>query len=246
MINIIREPSMPESLNTQEVRDYVNNCAIYKDDPENNPKPTISTKYRSSDLIQAFDRCFFSKCYLTEEKFFNSWKMDVDHFVGQNEDMSLIYEWTNLYPAEHKANMCKPRTTPIGGYLDPCNNHHDVENEIIYTLVNFGNKPNFTPRNPHNAQAVNTCILLERIHNGHNTESENNMADLRHGIQKKYIHLLEKICHWRSLEIGSQAEIQVRNELRLMLSRRSSFTMILRSIPPVIQINSDFPTFFFD
>lgn len=180
------------------------------------------------------------------ELFANSWKMDVEHFVPQNEDPSLVYEWTNLYPAEHKANMSKPRTTPPGGYLNPCDNADDVENQIIYTITGYGSRLNFDPRDTNNPKEVNTAKLLDRLHNGHDSTSIQNTTDLRHGIRKRYIKILETICEWRVLERGSQSEVQKRNELKDLLSRKSSFTMLCRSMPAVIQIHVEFPDTFFD
>ena len=247
MINVTREPNSPASLVTNEIRTYVQECADYKDDPISNPKPSKPTSYRTSDLLEAFDRCFHSKCYLTEEKFFNSWKMDVEHFIPQNQDPALVYEWTNLYPAEHKANMSKPRTNPVGGYLDPCDAADDVENEIIYSITDFGLKPNFNTRDVTNQKSVNTCELLERLHNGHDSESVQNTADLRHGIRKRYSEILEKICDWRAQNLNTQKEVQLRNEIKLLLSRKASFTMLLRSMPAVVQLNDQYPELsFFD
>ena len=248
MINTTRENAIPASLNTWKIKDYLKDCIAYKNDSDNNSKPEKPSSYRNSDLLNAFDRCFHSKCYLTEERFFNSWKMDVEHFISQNEDPTLVYEWTNLYPAEHKANMSKPRKTPAGGYLDPCNDADDVERQIIYTITNFGENPNFDPKNPNNQKEVNTANLLNRLHNGHNTESSQNTADLRHGIHTKYKAILEKICEWRASKStnNSQLEAQTRNELRGLLSKKASFTMLCRSIPAVIQLNNEFPNTFFD
>lgn len=248
MINITRDATIPSSLETEEIKGYLQECENYKDDPDNKPKPKKSESYRNSDLLEAFDRCFHSKCYLTEERFFNSWKMDVEHFISQNEDPALVYEWTNLYPAEHKANMSKPRRNPEGGYLDPCNDTDDVENQIIYSITNYGEQPNFDPRNLNNQKEVNTADLLNRLHNGHNRESTQNTADLRHGIHTKYKAILEKICEWRASKStnNSQLEAQTRNELRGLLSKKSSFTMLCRSIPAVIQLNNEFPNMFFD
>ena len=247
MINVNRESICPESLDTDQIKKYVKDCADYKENPNTNPKPDKPTDYRTSDLLEAFDRCFHSKCYLTEEKFFNSWRMDVEHFIPQNQDPGLIYEWTNLYPCEHKANMSKPRTNPDGGYLDPCNPDDDVENEIVYSLTDLGAKPNFNPRDTTNQKSVNSCELLERLHNGHDYKSSQNTADLRHGIRKRYIEILVKICDWRASIMNTQEEIQLRNEIKLLLSKKSSFTMLLRSIPAVIQLNDQYPELnFFD
>ena len=131
MININRKPEKIDSLETKEIKEYIDNSISYLNDPENNQAPKKPASYRNSDLLQAFDNCFYSKCYLTEQKYANSWAMDVDHFIPQNERPDLVYTWSNLFPADHKANMTKPRKTPHGGYLDPTNPNDNVEKYSI-------------------------------------------------------------------------------------------------------------------
>jgi hypothetical protein len=246
MINIIRENDIPDSLNSSVIQEYIVQCVEYKNDPENIDKPEKTASYRNSDLLEAFDRSFHSKCYLTEEKFHTSWQMDIEHFVSQSESPELVYEWTNLFPAEHKANMSKPRSTPVGGYLNPCNPSDDVENQIIYSLTGHGSIPNFNAIDPDNQSEINTVSLLNRLHNGHNSTSIKSTSGLRHAIQKKTRKILEKICDWRAQISNSQREIQLRNELRLLLSKKSSFTMLCRSLPAVIQLNDQNPNIFLD
>ena len=101
MINIIREVVAPVSLNSPEIQLYIIDAVAHLNDPINVPKPDKPVAYRTSDLLEAFDRNFFSKCYLTEEKYVNSWIMDIEHFIPQNERPDLVYEWTNLFPAAH-------------------------------------------------------------------------------------------------------------------------------------------------
>lgn len=240
MINISRQPYAPESLNTIEIQSYISDAVLYMNDSENNPKPNKPISYRSSDLLVAFDRDFHSKCYLTESKYVNSWIMDIEHFIPQNERPDLIYEWTNLFPAEHYSNMIKPRATPNGGYLNPCDPNDDVENEIFYTLSAYGEDPCFEPVNKRNTKATNTCNLLNRVHNGHNDDTKNGTADLRHSIHKKYIDILKKICDWNFARNGSQEKSQIARELRELLSRKSSYTMLMRSMPAVRQLPADF------
>lgn len=233
MINTTRELKIPESLKNKDIRTYIDNYLQHLEDPDNNPKPDKKPQYRNSDLLDAFDRCFYSKCYLTELKFYSSWEMDVEHFIPQNEDRSLTYEWTNLYPADHKANMCKPRLTPTGGYLDPCNNQDDVENDIIYGLAILGERPIFKSASDTNIKALNTAQLLNRLHNGTDDISNRNTAGLRAAIEKKYKIVLNKIVEWLQLEESSQEKLICEAELKDLLSRKSSFTMLMRSMPAV-------------
>ncbi len=59
---------------------------------------------------------------------------------------------------------------------------------------------------------------------------------------KKYILILNKIIEWQRQIPNTQEEFQARRELRELLSRKSSFTMLCRSIPAVRQL----PDGFFD
>ncbi|MDR0442412.1 MAG: hypothetical protein LBH44_03295 [Treponema sp.] len=238
MINIVKtEP--PKSLDTPEIRDYIDNAIKYLDDPENLIKPDKPGTYRNSDLLEAFDRDFFSKCYLTEQKFENSWVMDIEHFIPQSERPDLIYEWNNLFPAEHHANMMKPRKTPNGGYLNPCDPGDDVENDIIYSLSAHGFDPDFIAKDNTNIKAVNTCNLLKRLHNGHDSYTNKVTKTLRHAIHKKYIEILKKIIEYQQHPSNSIQKFQTLRELRDYLSRKSSFTMLCRSIPAIHSINEN-------
>lgn len=234
MVNIEREANSPTSLTTTAIQQYITDIQSHLADPDNVQKPDVPGSYRTSDLLAFFDRCFHSKCYLTEQWFPNSWCMDVEHFVSQTEDPSKRYEWTNLYPAEHRANKMKPRATPVGGYLDPCDPTDDVETEILYSLGVMGKSPRFDPKDPANVKAVNTSSLLNILHNGHDVNTAQATAGLRHEIQKKHYHILNLIIDWLASPVESVIKHQYENELRLHLSRKSSFTMLMRSMIPVI------------
>ncbi|SFF03855.1 hypothetical protein [Nitrosomonas sp. Nm166] len=231
MINIRRHCAVPASLTSQEIKDYINQVLAYL----NGEQPTEPEKpgtYRTSDLLEAFDECFFSKCYLTEEKFENSWAMDIDHFLPQKDRPDLIYDWNNLFPAGHYANMTKPRKYPPGGYLNPCDPTDDVEKEILYTLLPL-DKPNFSAKDINNIKAVNTARLLDIVHNGSNNNGYQATATLRHFIHKKENELLNTIIEWKDLPENSDDKHHVEVKLKRMLSRKSSFTMLCRSIAAV-------------
>lgn len=240
MINVQRQAESPATLNTEEIKEYILAVALYLDDMVNNPKPEKPTSYRNSDLLEAFDENFHSKCYLTEQKFANSWSMDIEHFLPQSERIDLVYEWTNLFPAEHYSNMIKPRKTPLGGYLNPCIPEDNVETEILYTLSAYGHDPYFEAKNENNQKSINTCTLLNRLHNGHDEATIKATSNLRHAIQKKYIDILNKILEWKNCEDNTQEKVQAKRELKDLLSRKSSFTMLLRSIPAVRQLPREF------
>lgn len=241
MININRSPQSPASLQTPEIQKYLDELVAYKSlsveyqKIESN-KPKRKEDYRNSDLLDAFDRDFFAKCYLTEKAFTNSYAMDIEHFKSKalSQSPELTYEWTNLYPADHDANMIKPRIDPIEGYLDPCNPNDDVEKEILY-MVMFGGESHFEAADLSNKKAINTAELLERIHNGHNDSSKQKTANLRAEINERRNKILELILEWlgASKTKDIQKEFELRTKLKKYLSRQSSFTMLMRSMSAV-------------
>lgn len=233
MINIIRPKEVPASLQSQEIRDYLEALANHRDDPEHFSKPEKPPAHRNRDLLEAFDRCFFSKCYLTEQKFANSWALDVEHFEPRKEKPELTWEWNNLFPAEHKANMMKPRNTPSGGYLNPCSPDEDVENDIVYVLLPSG-KMEFEAKEESNIKAKNTANLLNLLHNGKDDDedSRKNTEHLRSLITKKYIDTLNAIIEWKDAK-DEQEKFESKTKLRHLLSRKSSFTAIIRSTAAV-------------
>ncbi|MDR3196912.1 MAG: hypothetical protein LBU34_03495 [Planctomycetaceae bacterium] len=243
MINIKRTQTIPASLDRPEIKQYIQELAAYLDDQQNRQKPKKPGSYRNSDILEIFDSDFFAKCYLTEEKFPNSWVMEIDHFIPQNERPDLLYEWTNLFPISHIANTLKPKKTPEGGYLNPCDNADDVEREILYALFEFGKRPSFVAKNPDNLKAVNTAKLLDTLHNGHNDNTEKKTETLRHTIQKKFTDIMKTINKWQNAKENSQEKFQIEKKLKLLLSRKSSFCMLCRSMPAV---RHNLPQNFFD
>lgn len=234
MINVTRGPR-PLSLDRLEIRTYLDQVIFYNELSEEEKK--IATKpnageYRNADVLEAFDRDFHSKCYLTEQKYVNSWAMDIEHFKSKSFSQSpeLKYEWSNLYPCSHDANMSKPKSDPEGGYLDPCNEADDVEKEIVYTL-GFGGKAFFDPLNETNIKAKNTVLLLDKIHNGVDKDSVKKAKTLQLLINQKLEEVIDLIIDWLAAGKNGNKEEEVRlsRQIKNLLSRKSHFTMLLRS-----------------
>lgn len=159
MINVTKG-TRPTSLDRAEIKEYLEQLADYNlldEEAKKNASKPDAGAYRNSDVLKAFDRDFYSKCYLTEQKFANSWTMDVEHFRSKAFGLfpELKYDWNNLYPCSHDANLLKPKKDPVEGYLDPCNPNDDVETDIIYTL-GFGGEAFFDPLDNSNIKAKNT------------------------------------------------------------------------------------------
>jgi hypothetical protein len=234
MINIIRPTQSPASLQTENIKNHLDRLAQWEQNPIGD-KPKSTASYRESDLIQAFDTCFFKKCYLTERQAYSSWEMDVEHFIPQNERPELRYTWTNLYPADAYANQMKPKKTPNGGYLDPCSPSDDVEKDIIYYFDVIGEECQFEPVNESNQKAINTAELLHRIHNGHDTDSHAKTAGLRKAIAIQRNKIYKSIMAWQHAKNSQNTfdEANYRRELKALLSRKAPFTMLMRSTSAV-------------
>jgi len=241
MIELTRPP-VPASLATPEMQQYVADCAAYvlacasAADAANVPQPAKPGSYRNSDILAAFDTHFFSKCYLTEQWHGSSYEMDVDHFVPVNQDVTLKYDWDNLFPAAHKANMMRPRQWPAGGLLDPCRDK--VAERLLATIGMLGRDPLFEATDPNDQAARNTADLLNLLHNGRlgDEVSRLNTKHLRVSIAKQYHSVTQAILRFQAAQLSgnSQQLANARRDLRLLLSRQSPFTQLMRAMEPVI------------
>lgn len=231
----LKRPPVPASLATPAMQQYVAECAAHAADPTTAPAPTKPGSYRSSDVLQAFDEYFFSKCYLTEQWHGSSYEMDIDHFVPVNQDASLKYEWSNLFPAAHKANMMRPRTWPAGGLLNPCEDQ--IAKRLFATIGFNGSAPQFEAADAIDAAAHNTAELLNLLHNGRagDEDSRQNTKHLRVTIQKRYDEILHAILAFKDAkELGSPQQLATaRRDLSGLLSRRAPFTQLMRSMKAV-------------
>lgn len=185
--------------------------------------------YRGNDVLDELYKTLRKKCYLTEQVFNSPKEMEVDHFTTQKENGKLLYDWTNLYPIDNKANKKRPKTTPSGGYLDPCSLDDDVEKDIIY-VVEFGGNALFKPRDTFNQKAVNTAELLNHVH-----------RDLKQNIRDKHHEVVHAVAEWYHARNTKNVSEEYEKELllRKLLSRDSHFTMLMRAIRVV-------PNHFFD
>jgi hypothetical protein len=171
--------------------------------------------------------------------------MDIDHFKSKVLFPELTYAWENLYPADHDANMLKPRQEPSDGYLDPCSPEDDVERAIIYSIGLGDDGIDFTARDSDNKKALNTAYLLQKLHNGVSDEGKKKTATLRYLIMKRRGKILAHITDWLAAKNSNNREKEAWHEaeLRKLLSRRSAFTMLMRSIETV---KAHIPTDFLD
>lgn len=226
MINVTRDLASPESLRiTPVIQAYIDACLEYEADqklPKEDrtiAKPECSSSYRTDDVLEALHQVFLGKCYLTEKVFESVSEIEIDHFIPRSERPSLKYAWSNLYASDHKANISKPKISPPGGYLNPCNPEDDVETQILYSL-SMDDTPHFRALDPQNQKAINTASLLNRLH-----------KDLRKAIQDKHNAVLKMMAEWGAAQKtgDKQREFELEIALKEVLSRRSNFTMLIRS-----------------
>lgn len=198
------------------------------------PPASLSSQneYRNDDVLDALYVLFLKKCYLTEQQFSFRNDMQIDHFIPHQNQANLKFNWSNLYPAHQRANLIKSNSKPEGGYLDPCHPGDDVETDIIYS-VEVGGAMLVQPCDASNVKAVNTAALLNKVH-----------VELGEPIRLKHHAVVYAVARWRTAQVfqDRQKEAEAGLELRLLLSRKGSFTMLMRSIDVVSML----PTEFFD
>ena len=187
-------------------------------------------EYRNDDVLDALYTLFLEKCYLTEEQFRFRNEIQIDHFIPHQNQSELRFGWSNLYPASPRANLLKSNANPDGGYLDPCHPADDVETAIIYS-VEVGGAVLLQPRDAANVKAVNTAALLTKIHH-----------ELGEAIRLKHHAVVYAVARWRTTQQDPDRQKQAEAELELkaLLSRRSSFTMLMRSIDIVDMLPAEF------
>lgn len=187
-------------------------------------------EYRSDDVLDALYTLFLKKCYLTEQQFGFRNNMQIDHFIPHQNQATLKFSWSNLYPAHQRANLLKSNANPDGGYLDPCHPNDDVEVDIVYS-VEVGGAVLVYPRDLSHVKAVNTAVLLNKVH-----------QELDEPIRVKHHAVVHAVDKWRTAQQlpDRQKQAEAELELRLLLSRKGSFTMLMRSIDVVELLPAEF------
>jgi len=113
---------------------------------------------------------------------------------------------------------------------------------ILYFLDYENDAVHFEAADSTNVKAINTVALLQKLHNGDTSETRRKTAELRNAIHKRYVRILELIDDWRESREANNAQttFEAERKLRAFLSRRASFTMIMRSIKAVKRLPPEF------
>jgi len=191
--------------------------------------PNIEKDHKTPEVYEALGIVFYKKCYLCETQELEAENFDIEHFNPHIGNDDLLKLWINLYLACHLCNQYKSLLTNI---LDPCNPAENVEKLIIHELAPFEYTPKFYPSNPRNEKIVNTCKLLDKIHNGSDEKSIKKTAKLRRAIQLRANELIAAILNFhRNTEENEAIErYKAYEKIKQICSRRSPYTMLMRDV----------------
>jgi len=195
-------------------------------------KPAVGTDWRSDEVMFALGAVFKNKCYICERYDSTVHNFSVDHFIPQNVDEDLKYEWSNLYLCCMNCNGGREKKFPLDGLLDPCNPSDDVESEIIYKIEPFFHEPKFLPAKSSPTKKVeNTINMLTKAHYG-SAQTSIKCAAVRNLISRC---ATEMFFYLNELNKAKQngdknAENDARFSLERMISYEAPFTMLMRYI----------------
>lgn len=175
---------------------------------------------------EVLDRLFFDflgKCYLCERSV-QPGSFEVDHRVPKAQDPSRCFDWKNLFPICHDCNLTRPRKVPDGGLLDP-GAGQDLEARLVQGWhIHRGASPagaDFHAAKAGDLPAENTAAELDWMHDRRHPKAQS----LRDTIRDHLMAVLSLERDW----MASRGPAEER-ALRSLLSRRSPFTMLARSI----------------
>lgn len=192
--------------------------------------PVIKTNYRQDPTVyDALEELFLNKCYLCEMWREDATNFQIEHFEPHRGDAKLRYDWNNLFLAcGETCNQYKGTQTDI---LNPCDAAYDVETAIQYALTPFDYLPQFAATDAEDTLATNTCKLLTQLHLGKDWKSKRKTASLRNAIRRRATELLQAIKSYYQADTqnNSIAKQKALRQIQDIVSRRSPFTMLMRS-----------------
>jgi hypothetical protein len=197
-------------------------------DVDRGPAPDGFQGYPLSSEHRAVLHDWFSgKCYLTE-RLIDLSDFEVDHRHPKSDGGSDA--WENLFPAAHKPNGHRARKLPAGGYLSP---GEGVEERLTQALVidAFDVRCIFEATDPHDLAAENTARELRHLHHGVEVGPIRWSKDLRDAIKQQLVVVQDVLI--RAHE--QPDNVALRGQLRILLSRKSPFTALLRSKFPTLR-----------
>lgn len=205
--------------------------------------PNIKKSYRIPSVYDALEIVFYNKCYLCETQKGNPRNFQIEHLKAHKKDEKLKYSWSNLYLAcGDTCNQYKGDLEP----LDPCESSEDVELLLIHKLIPFDYIPKFYPVDPENQKIVNTCQLLDKIHNGKDAHSKRKTAALREAIKTRASELKSAIIDYykHGKESNKAGEYEDFDKIKQICSRKAPYTMLMRAVAKDNMSNKDVSNLF--
>lgn len=189
---------------------------------------------KGEDLLEALHRDFLGKCYLCERRLAIG-ELEIEHRRPQAQWPEDVFHWTNLFPACGFCNGRRARSRIPQGLLSPGDG---IEQRIVQ-LVRIGERGTtilceFYPADPDDVAAQTTAEELTRLHSGQGTRSPRTRLATRCLLDTIHDHFIGEV-HPLEVKVLRGRERRQRDELaesRLasMLSRKASFTMLMRSL----------------
>jgi hypothetical protein len=189
----------------------------------------------STDVIRQLHFDFLGKCYLCESEMTEG-SLQVDHRRPKADFPHLEHTWENLFPACAHCNLRRPRRYPDGDLLDPggrCGLEDRLDQRA--RIEGWELTCSFAAKSMDDQPAHNTAKELQGLHDhstGSTHQSRLKARDLLDAIQDRYqmqvLPLATRVG--RCLVRGETPKDADLVELRLLLSRKSPYTMLLRSL----------------
>jgi hypothetical protein len=204
--------------------------------------PTF-TKYDDRAVKDSLKIDFNKKCYLCEEV---TRHFEVEHFYPQKYYLRLIQEYVNLFYCCQKCNKVKPKkinTSSDNEILNCCD--INVEAYIKLKLNIKECKIDIIQLQQNillDVQIKNTMILLDRIYNGKNSQS-NSCEDLREEITTVVASFRKKLDKYQKTKLKRA----ICEDLKEDLDTSSSYSTFKRWIIRDNQaLNRDFQQYIGD
>lgn len=209
------------------------------------PAPLSLSKeqhYNQLDVLRALHKVFLGKCYLCETAV-ELGTFEVDHHKPKAEYSTEKFSWSNLFPTcnTHRCNNRRERSYPASGLLDPAGNE-DVENRVSQQIQgdisitlredSTTSRFSFAATSPADMAAVNTARELDRIHNGTGSSetARETSISLRDAIRRRVFDVAGRVRAFLQIDPHDvERRKTMESELRVLLSRRAPYTMLVRS-----------------
>lgn len=183
--------------------------------PENGKPPT---SYKKADVLEQLKKDFYGKCYLC-----NMGKVpdpQVEHLRAQTDDISLKFDWDNLFYSCSHCNLMKTKSD-YKLILDCCK--EDPEEFLVFSL-----KENdiFVESNSERQDILNTAKLLMAVYTNNDTPTRSIAIQVRLQMLQEEMNLFHRVLSKYRKNPQLPRHKKVLSEL---LHRKSQFAAFKRA-----------------